>query len=302
MRALMKRSLLVVPIFLAGIALWLAWEYMGSAKDHKDAAHYDVERHIRYGFTLHNASNRVLEGAEFWTYVPVRETSTQRCCVRLESSMPYELKMDDLGNQVMHIRLPALPPYSNTIVQISAELRLAETGNAIALGDIASYLGEERFVEVGHPRMVAFASRIQGDSKPAVLADQAYDLVKSNLRYSGYVLKDQGALRALSDGEGDCTEFMYLFMALARGKGVPARGIGGYVYAQDAVLKARDYHNWAEFHADGAWHIADAQKGVFARGGASYIAMRILGAPGEGETSSAHRFWHTGDGLEVRMN
>ncbi len=65
-----------------------------------------------------------------------------------------------------------------------------------------------------------------------------------NIQYAGYTKDDRGALYALKKRKGDCTEYMYLLTALARANGVPTRGIGGYVYAKDAVLRPMDHTPW----------------------------------------------------------
>ena len=95
---------------------------------------------------------------------------------------------------------------------------------------------------------------------------------------------------------------MYLFVALARALGVPARGVGGFVVDGDAVLKSSNYHNWAEFHADGAWRLADPHRKVFADQRSRYIAMRIIGEQEHGPMGNSHRFLAEDERLEVRMN
>lgn len=305
------RSNVNTIVVLAGLALLVAcamWQSRlqlartgDTAANTLPAPRYDIPRHVRYGFTLRNTTNQVLEDVEFWTYAPVRQTSTQLCCEQLESSLPHTLEVDGLGNQVMHFEIPELGPYASEVLQINADLSLAEIPNQISVTDLAGYLAEERFVEVSDPKIKRLAARIPGPDAPHI-ARGAFDLAHGSLRYAGYVRKDQGARHALETGKGDCTEFMYLFMALARARGVPARGIGGYVNERDAVLRSSDYHNWAEFYADGTWQIADAQKGVFQPERPRYIAMQVLGEPESGAISNAHRFWHNGKGLEVRMN
>ena len=122
--------------------------------------------------------------------------------------------------------------------------------------DGGSFLEEERFVEVEHPRIQA-AARALGGERDGEVAQAAYEWVSTQLRDPGYVRDDRGALYALERGQGDCTEHMYLFTALARARGIPARGVGGFVVAESGVLRSGDYHNWAEFHASDTWRVAD---------------------------------------------
>jgi transglutaminase-like putative cysteine protease len=126
--------------------------------------------------------------------------------------------------------------------------------------------------------------------------------VARHIRYTGYAREDRGALYALNSGRGDCTEYMYLFVALCRTKGIPARGVCGYVCENGGVLKPSGYHNWAEFYDQGAWRIADPQKKVFMRNGDQYIAMRIINRAERDFGGGLHRFRFAGEGLSVKMN
>ena len=126
--------------------------------------------------------------------------------------------------------------------------------------------------------------------------------VATNVRYSGYASQDRGALYALEHKKGDCTEYMDLFVALSRANGLPARRIGGYLSAENAVLKARDYHNWGEFYEDGTWQIADPQNNVLMQNQDDYIAMRIIRASGDNPLGTYNRFRVKGEGLQVKMN
>jgi hypothetical protein len=69
---------------------------------------------------------------------------------------------------------------------------------------------------------------------------------------------------------------MHLFVALCRAANIPARCIGGYICKGNRQVHPSNYHNWAEFYADGLWHIADPQKNVFCKHIEQYVAMKIL--------------------------
>ncbi len=87
-----------------------------------------------------------------------------------------------------------------------------------------------------------------------------------------------------------------------RANKAPARSLGGYAIIGNAVLKAGDYHNWAEFHADGVWWLADPQKQAFMERPDNYIALRIIADNGDGPLAGAHRFSYSSDGVSVRMD
>ncbi|TNF29750.1 MAG: transglutaminase domain-containing protein [Deltaproteobacteria bacterium] len=55
---------------------------------------------------------------------------------------------------------------------------------------------------------------------------------------------------------GDCTEHTWLFTALARAAGLPARPVYGVAYAGDLERRFA-YHAWAEVEIDGTWQALD---------------------------------------------
>ena len=160
----------------------------------------------------------------------------------------------------------------------------------------SEFLHPEPFCESGDPAIIALAQRLRGDNDLRT-AKNIFQWVAKNIRYSGYLAQPRGARDALEHRQGDCTEYMYLFMALCRAAGIPARGLGGYVVTRNMALDPAAYHNWAEFYADGRWRLADPQKNVFDREQTQYLVMRrIHEGPG-----SFRRFQVTGEGIRVEM-
>lgn len=261
---------------------------------------YSILRQIQYSFTLQNKSNRLLEKAEFWTYAPVKQTSTQRC-INIEASHPYQLIEDEFGNQILYFEFHNLPPYATKIISIKADLVFSNTSTLLTVKDIQIFLKAEKNVESDSPEISQLAKKLQSPT-PIKTVENIFQWVSENIKYTGYLRDERGALYALKNKEGDCTEFADLFVALSRASNIPTRSIGGYVYSNNAILKASDYHNWAEFYDDGVWKIADPQKKVFAKNQSSYIAMRILGESPNNPMGEYNRFHFSGDGLKVRMN
>ncbi|HEC13221.1 MAG TPA: transglutaminase domain-containing protein [Acidiferrobacteraceae bacterium] len=272
---------------------WIIWGPSGEGD-------YPIQRTIRYSFTVKNDSAHYIQDATFWTYAPVKTTSTQRT-INLEASHPYTLKTDALGNQQLHFMFKALPPYSNKIVRITAQLALSDEPNDLAVDDREAFLQPAPYIQSDAPAMQRLAKNISKGSDYKT-AQAIYTWAANNIKYSGYIREDRGALYALKQRKGDCTESMYLFTALSRANGIPARGVGGYVVNKSAVLRAEDYHNWAEFYYDSAWWIADPQKKTFAKRPSRYIAMRIMGVDKSNSQASSHRFAYAGKGLTVLMN
>lgn len=266
----------------------------------KKIAGYRVRKTVQYGFTLQNTTPRVIKKAEFWTYTPVKQTSIQQV-VKLSASHTYRLISDDLGNQILAFEFENLAPYAAKIISVRVELLMSDESNPDAPHLMGQYLTPERFVESKNEKIVNLAKSLSM-ATPLETARNIYGWVASHVRSEAFIPDDLGALYALEQGRGDCTEFSYLFTALSRANGIPSRAMGGYVYEGNALFHAADYHNWSEFYVGGAWHIADPQKGFFLGEQSRYVAMRIISSVVQNPLGNSHRFSYAGEGLKVIMN
>lgn len=73
-----------------------------------------------------------------------------------------------------------------------------------------------------------------------------YDWVHGNMKYQWPVL-ERSAQSALRTCTGDCGQYSYLFIALSRACGIPARLVSGFMLAPDTV----SYHVWSEVQFPG---------------------------------------------------
>lgn len=256
-----------------------------------------LSRHVQYSFTLHNTAARMAERTEFWAYGPVRNTATQTCTA-WKADSPCDVALDSRGNQILHFVFTNLPPYATKIIRIDADVALADAPAECPGGD--GYLGQEPLIEIDEPAFRLMAPAFPAAER-ATLARAIFEWVTANVRDEGYLARDRGALYALRERKGDCTEFMALFVALCRRNGIPARGVGGYVCDRDQILTPGAYHHWAEFHDGQTWRIADVQRKVLGGGGSRYVAMQILGAA-DGPIGESARFRCAGAGVKARMD
>lgn len=263
-------------------------------------AGYVIPKTIKYSFTLKNTSGKLLKDAEFRTYAPVKKTAFQKT-VSIDSSHHYELKQDSVGNQILIFKFKQFAPYATKILTIRSDLLFSSVPGRVKKHASNTYLKAEKYVEINHPKIIDVSQQFY-NKQPLNIAENIFNWVADNIRYEGYVKEDRGALYALEHKSGDCTEFMYLFTALLRANKIPARGIGGYVYSDDAILKSEDYHNWSEVFVNNTWNVVDPQKKVFMKNPDHYIAMRIITDDDAEIMGNSHRFMHSGHGLQVRMN
>lgn len=259
---------------------------------------YDIPRTVRYSLTVKNPSNEFVSGASFWVFAPVVQTAFQRV-QSIDASLPYAVEADEFGNQRLFFTAD-IPPYGTKTVRIDAQLELAHAANEIGLGDTNSFLQAEDKIESNSKPIAELGQRLTRRSDTET-ADAIFNWVSASLEYTGYVKSDRGALYALNERRGDCTEYSYLYTALARSADIATRPMGGFVTAENAVVRARDIHNWAEVKLDGKWRVVDPQNKRNRVDEHHHIAMRVLGAAGEGLTST-HQMIGAEDGLEIRLN
>jgi len=254
-------------------------------------------RYVRQSLTLQNPGAEVID-AKVWFYAPVSRTSTQQL-ERVEVNQPHQVSTDALGNRVIELTHVRLAPFESRVVTLGSHLSLSPTPARERVADTSMYLRAEKFIESDDRQIRELAARLRAP-KPAASAKAVYEWIRANIAYSGYDADEYGAKRALERRRGDCTEFADLTVALARALEIPARTVGGYVVESDSVLRAAEYHNWAELYFDGAWQLVDAQRGAFAESADRYIAFHIASTSVDNPMQGAERF-RTSQKLLVRM-
>lgn len=278
-----------------------------------------VDRTVRYRFTLRNKSVEAVKDAQLRVFAPVSQTPTQRV-IKLVASHAFTAQRDEPGNQALAFRVD-LGPFATKVISVTSVVAFTDDPEPAELSRLLDFTKPEPFVEVDHPRIREVATNLghmgsSGDSptpsfpkggnsvvqSAEQLAREAYEYVVGHVAESPYDPEDRGALYALNRGKGDCTESMYLFLALVRARGIPARGIEGFIISANTVLRSGTYHNWAEYYADGTWHLADPQQRVFGNApGQQYLAMRIMGSAGAAPPRNWRRFEVSRPEIEVRM-
>jgi transglutaminase-like putative cysteine protease len=260
---------------------------------------YPTARKVQFGYTLQNTTDRLSHNIDFWTYAPVKQTSTQYC-LSIEASHPFQLITDKSGNQVLHFTLNSLPPYASRIITIQANLLLSKTPRKISETDLDSYLKPEKYIESDHPEIRQTAHKLNASSTLET-AGKFHSWIVENIKYTGYSSQDFGAFHALKSRSGDCSEFMTIFVALCRATDIYARGVAGYICNKNSILDPNSYHNWCEFYIDGAWRIADPQRKQFMQNQDQYIAMRIIEHNKDNPMGPYDRFRFIGKGIRVKM-
>ncbi|MEW5848166.1 MAG: transglutaminase domain-containing protein [Myxococcota bacterium] len=236
-------------------------------------------RQLRSTYTLRNTTGTPIPGASLWVYVPVQETSYQ-ALKSVEFSHPALLQKG-MAQVVVE-----LPPYGTKLVRVDFDVMQAAEAQ-VASVDAEDFLRPSPVVEATHPDVVARAKELKKDNVLAT-ARAIHEFVAGHVREGGYDTTERGALYALQNQSGDCSEYSSLFVALARAAGVPSRRVSGYFC--EGPCRNQNYHTWAEFHDGERWRLVDSQNKRFDVQTAGYVALELNEETVEAPLLGRHRF------------
>jgi hypothetical protein len=251
-------------------------------------------KQLKFSFALRNSSNLELRNQFLWVSMPVN--SRKQHLKKLDASIHYELVTDTLNQNYIEFIFPAIGPLSTKLVSVTAQVdRLSKS--ELDVTNPVAWMQPELLLESNNFQIEILAQQLK-QSNDADTCYAIYKWVSENIIYSGYIADNLGALYALNHLKGDCTEYACLAVALARANGIPSRMVGGYVTDKDAIIRAKDYHHWAEVYLDRQWILLDAQKKNWLDGDADYIAFNYYQTQQQTPIGSGNRY-KLSDGLKL---
>jgi len=113
---------------------------------------------------------------------------------------------------------------------------------------LGEYLKADNGWEASDPLILSRAHELTSNiTNTYRIVENIADFVSNALEYERQNSR-RGALWALTNLRGDCSEFTDLFIALSRAAGIPARAVYGWGYSENGL----DGHAWAEAFLPGA--------------------------------------------------
>lgn len=230
---------------------------------------------LRAALRVANETDHPIDDARVWFIAPLARTASHTL-LQVGASVKHRLHTLDHGHRVVELNLERLLPHSARIAAV--QLRLARADHAKAnLSQVEPHWSAPSpWIESDDGDIVRLSQRLRRDNALET-ARAIHHWVAENVRYLGYRAEPAGAAETLRQKAGDCTDMACLAAALARASDIPARQVGGYAVPSSAVLRADDYHDWAELYLDGTWRISDPQKGRFMQMEGQYVGFRLNG-------------------------
>jgi len=208
---------------------------------------------------INNPSNYEVTDGEL--FIPVIRNETARHFVVLynvssEIGLPTFLS-DEFGNTYAHWNNVAIERRENLAFEmkyrvLSFGIRYLTDSNMVGDYDKNSYIYKkytqpEELVQSDNPEIVSKAQDItKGENDTLKKVSKIYDFVIRNMHYTTQD-EERGAIWALENKTGDCSEYSYLFVALCRAVGIPARIQVGFAFSSTSET-IEDGHMWAEYY------------------------------------------------------
>lgn len=258
MKIAASKSIVIVFIILLVVGSLGLWIFYGKSKS-------DWKRKtLLYTFSLKNTSHDFLQGVKFDVLLPLVIKNNQRI---YSNESTGQQSQDNIKRFVKDV-----PPYGTKVVSFTLEIdknNISQSDNV----DERNYLTESQYIQISDPSIQTLANQLRAET-PELTAKNIYNWLINNIVSESYSPESRGALHTLNSKVGDCTEFTYLFVALARANGIPSRGVRGlYIPQQAMVVNPMDYHDWAEFYDGNHWVLVDAQKQIFNDSYADYLII-----------------------------
>jgi hypothetical protein len=256
-------------LFIALLGLWLKYFFMA---DNYPSA----QKTLRFNYTLANTSSQLVPSARFSLMLPAQVDGIQTI-KQLNSSYIYDLKKELDGRQAVEFNLENIAPFATKIIDLSLVVEVVNKPKKESI-DKGIYLTSEKYIELESPYVKDIAGQFNAGTATES-AKNIYEWLVNNIQPENYTADKKGAVYALKNKTGDCTEAMYAFVALARANGIPARGVSGYwVPGDSSIINAADYHDWAEFYDGKRWVLVDVNKKVFDSDYFNYVVGVTLDA------------------------
>lgn len=290
--------LVAIPILLIGGAL-LSMQKSGVNEDDMQSTYENVV--IRYLINIGNESDQLVNNAKVEIFAPIELRDIQKI-VSINSNP--EFSQTDSNNRPNNLfyEFDTFPPFSQRQVVITANIQLVIEPVKTELKNAEFYLADGYFLSMRDQRVEAVIQQMHTKEKKTI-PQKTYDWVNANLKYAGYMKEDRGALYAITQQKGDCTEYMYVLMALLRGNNIPARGMAGfYLKKNNQVVKAEQYHNWVEYYDGDSWRILDPLNNNFDKGYERYVRLREIPIEPNNTGMTSQRFISHDVRLHVSMN
>ncbi len=267
---------------------------------------------VRFIHNVKNAGPGTLEYLKLYALCP-SDLDRQEIIDLTFSPGGEQLIEDNRGQPVVAYEFEDVAPETTVETVWRARVRTWDLYYNIAPGDVGSlsevpqkiaseFLADEDILQIGHPTITkARGDALDGETDPLIMARRIFDWVRDNVEYEiGGGWDD--AVTVIERGSGSCSEYAFVFTALCRSAGLPARWTGALVRGGPASGPGpyRDYshHRWVEVYLPRiGWVHCDAAGGTWGYIPNGYLIISQTSGPSDrmGLDYDASCEWSFGD-------
>ena len=214
------------------------------------------------------------ETTDVQLYVPLVQNETARHFAMINRISPAPQQfLEDNGNAYAYWNVEAVPAGHTLTVSINYHVLAFNVGFLVDSNLVGTYdedsviyqehTAPEELIESNHTLIVSTAEDVVGEEEnPHEMALRIYDFVVDRLTYEAQP-EERGALWALQNRRGDCSEYSYLFVALCRAVGIPSRVVTGFAFSSYSESLS-DGHMWTEYYLENyGWVPTDLSWNLF---------------------------------------
>lgn len=231
-------------------------------------------RERRFVFEYQAKVPAEVSDSHLWVPIPHDDPYQKISNLQVESSLPYTLETDALGNRILSVA--SKPGDVTPAVTLRFECVRQEHIQPLATtpARVPELTAEERRRWLAPDRLVPIDGNIQKWAREVVdaagaktdleMARAIYNHVVATVKYdkTGKGWGRGDIYYACDARRGNCTDFHAIFIGYARAMGIPARFSIGFPIPKDrGAGSIAGYHCWAEFYAKGiGWVPVDASE------------------------------------------
>ncbi|MFC1731181.1 transglutaminase domain-containing protein [candidate division KSB1 bacterium] len=192
---------------------------------------------------------------------------TERVSQNLVDSIEYEPMYSDIitdkwGQQTAHYKLVDIQPGEQRNLVMKVNVTTSEVRYFIFPDEVGSlkdipkdilkiYLEDHEKYQITHPVIQnAVKEAVGGEKNPYWIARGIFDYIRNHMYYEmagGW----NTAPTVLARGNGSCSEYSFVYIAMCRAAGLPARYVGSVVIRGDDAALDDVFHRWVEVYIPG---------------------------------------------------
>jgi transglutaminase-like putative cysteine protease len=212
---------------------------------------------LTYNFSFTNNGPNKIRNLKVYFAIP--EDRDNQSIKNLTFSKPYETKIDQYGQQVASIIINEISTGQKVDIFWQGEIETYSIDyninpdqvldlNHIPQDILSTYTTNGSYYNLdSHIIRDAAIEAAKGATNPYWIARNVHDYVANQISYLNDNSWDN-AETVLLQRHGSCTEYAFLYVALCRANGIPARYVGGTRQRKEGRYIDDVYHRWSEVY------------------------------------------------------